>query len=54
MKDILIYLSNNGFLSLFIQCAVGGFIAGLGGGLIFSILGFSAYKTFNLIERSGS
>lgn len=52
MKDVLIYLANNDFLSLFIQCSVGGLVAGVGFGLIFSALGWTGYKMFNLIERS--
>lgn len=52
MKDILLYLSNGGFLSAFIKTAVAGVISGFGFGMILSLIGYSSYKTFNLLERS--
>lgn len=52
MKDILIFLAKNDYISALIKLAVAGVISGFGFGMLLSLIGYSAYKTFNLIERS--
>ena len=52
MKEILLYLAEQNFVDVLIKSAVAGLLGGFGGSLIFSLIGYSCYKTFNLIERS--